>query len=123
MGRSYRTLAAMMSATMIFMMASPGLAQLPLPWTWATHGFDHSEYDVLHPLIQSMLRDSAVGDVRPWRSASGRGGRVYLVKGGDRAHSIKAKVKITIIGDDGRENPLFTFKYRKDAQKGWSTVG
>lgn len=121
MGRTYRTLAAIISATTISVSSSPGLAQLP--WSWATNGFDHSEYDTLHPLIQSMLRDSVVGDVRPWRSASGRAGRVYLVRGGDQAHSTKARVRITIFGNGGRENPLFTFKYRKDAEKGWRTVG
>ncbi len=121
MGRTYRILAGIMYAAMIPMTASPGVAQLP--WSWATDGFDKSEYDTLHPLIQSMLRDSVVGDVRPWRSASGRAGKVYLVRGGDQAHSIRARVRITVFGAGGRENPLFTFKYRKDAEKGWRTVG
>lgn len=121
MDRTYRTLAAIISATMISMTASPSLAQLP--WAWATNDFDKSEYDTLHPLIQSMLRDSVVGDVRPWHSASGREGRVYLVSGGDQAHSTDAEVRITIIGEGGRENRLFTFKYRKDVKKGWNTVG
>ncbi|WP_454887566.1 hypothetical protein [Sphingomonas oryzagri] len=121
MRSNYRVMGVILGVSAVALGAAPVLAQLP--WSWASDGFDRSEYDVLHPLIQAMLRNSPVGEVQSWHSPSGRTGKVYLVSGGDQAHSTEAVVRITIIGHDRRENPLFTFRYRKDAKEGWRTVG
>lgn len=98
-------------------------APAQVPWDWALHGgSSQADFNALHPLIQDMLKNDDVGASRRWRSPSGRHGRIYLESGGDKAHAASAVVRITTRAHR-RETPFFTFRYRKDAVKGWAVVG
>ncbi|SDD86786.1 hypothetical protein SAMN05444678_1285 [Sphingomonas sp. YR710] len=108
------------SLLLLASVAAPALTQIPL--RWATHGISRAEQEVLHPLIQSMLRDGTVGEVRVWRSVDGKTGKVTLLDGGERAGSFEAHVRITLISH-GHERPFFTFYYRHDPKRGWGVAG
>jgi hypothetical protein len=69
-----------------------------------------------------MLKNDEVGASRRWRSPSGRHGRIYLESGGDQANADSAVVRITTRSHH-HETPFFTFRYRKDAVKGWAVAG
>lgn len=102
------------------------LALPPVPaaasWDWALHCFKKPDIDVLHALIQTMLRKAPVGARAPWCSTTGRQGFVYLVSGGDMAGMTTATVRITTI-EAGKERQRFVFRYRKDPARGWGVVG
>ena len=87
-----------------------------------TLGFDESEVDAFQAAIQRLLREDQVGASRPWYSASGRSGRVYLVRGGEKAGSSEAMVRITRLSDK-RELNIFVFKYCNSPALGWATCG
>jgi hypothetical protein len=91
-------------------------------WDWATHCFKKPDIDVLHAVIQKMLKNDIVGARETWCSSTGRNGYVYLVEGGDRAGTATATVRITTVDAHG-EQPQFTFHYRKDPARGWGVVG
>lgn len=116
MGRSFVAL----RGALLLLAVAPAVAQHPL--SWATHGFSRSEQKVLHPLIQTMLKQSNVGDVRAWQSADGKAGNVVLLAGGERAGAADARVRITVIRQ-GHEHTLFTFYYRHDPRRGWGVAG
>lgn len=92
------------------------------PWAWATQALDRRDLATLHLLIQTLLKNAPVGTGHPWHSASGKNGFVYLEAGGDRAGSREARVRITRTAN-GRETPLYVFRYRKDPTKGWAVAG
>lgn len=108
------------SLLLLVSVAAPASALTPL--NWATHGISHAEQEALHPLIQSMLRGSKVGDVRVWRSSDGKTGKVTLLAGGEMAGAPEARVRITRIVH-GSERPFFTFYYRHDPKRGWGVAG
>ena len=112
--------ASLCASLLVVGAVAPASAQSP--WSWATHGITRAEQETLHPLIQSMLREGRVGDVRDWRSADGKSGKVTLVDGGALAGSSEARVRITLI-QHGRERPFLTFTYRHDPKRGWGIVG
>ena len=91
-------------------------------WNWTVAGFDETEFDAIHTVVQTLLREDRVGASRPWHSTSGKSGRVYLLRGGEKSGSQTATVGITRF-DGKREVPLLKFEYRKDPAKGWATCG
>lgn len=91
-------------------------------WDWALHCFKKPDIDVLHGLIQQMLKTASVGSRQPWCSTTGKRGFVYLVSGGDQAGAATATVRITVLEGDA-ERPWFVFRYGKDAVRGWGIVG
>ena len=97
-------------------------APAPAAWDWARHCFKAADLDVLHPIIQQLLKQAAVGTRQPWCSTTGREGYVYLLAGGERAGATTATVRITTV-DHGKERVQFVFRYRKDPARGWGIVG
>lgn len=91
-------------------------------WDWALHCFEKPDLDVLHGIVQQMLKTAPVGARQEWCSTSGRRGFVYLVAGGDMAGMTTATVRITL-SENGVERPWFVFRYRKDPSRGWGIVG
>src|SRR6187402_1777758 len=87
------TALAALAATAGMSLWRPAPAQAA--WDWALRCFSKQDIDVLHPLIQKMLHEDPVGARRPWCSASGRRGYIYLLAGGERAGTVTATVKIT----------------------------
>ncbi len=112
----------------VFALIALGLAAMPFDsaiaqdplWSSLARGSDQSEYDVLHPLIQSVLIGDPVGAKRAWHSASGVDGFVELVSRGDRSGA--AVVAITTV-HHGHERLLDTFRYRRQADGHWRLIG
>lgn len=106
---------------LLLLSGTPAVAQEP-SWRGLGRNLDPSQLEVLHPLIQAMLREDRVGDRRPWRSASGKHGFIRLESGGDQAKASEGVVAITIFHGH-REMPFYTFRYRRDASDTWLLIG
>jgi hypothetical protein len=92
------------------------------PWAWAVQLLDGQDLATLHPLIEALLKDDAVGTRLAWHSPSGKAGNIYLESGGELAGLSEATVRITT-ETKGHETRLIVFRYRKDPEMGWGLVG
>jgi len=105
--------------------SSPGPIGQPVQassWDWALHCFAKPDLDVLHAIVQQMLKNAPVGARQAWCSTSGKQGFVYLLAGGDAARMDTATIRITL-AEGGAERQWFLFRYRKDPSRGWGIVG
>lgn len=102
--------------------AVPGTASAQVGRGSIVRGLHKSDIEAVQPPIREMLDNDEVGATRPWSSPSGNRGEIRLIRGGTLAEMDTARVRITVIANE-RRTKTFVFRYKRDAEGAWRTVG